>query len=201
MMDSKSRLSKVQTDAHQTHMRQMLKDLGVDMQSDGVQRTPERYVQAMQFLTSGYQEDIQALLHKALFDVSYDEMVIVRDIEFYSLCEHHMLPFFGRCHIGYIPNGKILGLSKLPRLVNIFARRLQVQERLTSDVANALQDVLHPQGVGVVVEAHHLCMMMRGVEKQRSYTVTSSMTGCFRDQESTRKEFLNLIRMGRESLL
>jgi len=164
---------------------------------DGLLRTPERLEKAMTFLTQGYDQDPAAVLKDALFDVEYNEMVIVRDVEFYSLCEHHMLPFFGRAHIAYIPNGKVVGLSKLARLVEIFSRRLQVQERLTKQVADALTDVLKPQGVGVVIEAQHLCMMMRGVEKQNSSTVTSAMTGVFMTQPHTRNEFLHLVRGGR----
>ncbi len=175
---------------------EMLRDLGEDPSRDGLLKTPERHLESMRFLTSGYKTDVQKILKKALFDVSYQDMVIVRDIEVYSLCEHHLLPFYGRCHIGYIPNGKVVGLSKLPRVVNAFSRRLQVQERLTNEIAEAIQHTLHPVGVGVVVEAYHLCMMMRGVEKQRSYTITSSMQGSFRNLE-TREEFLSLIRAPR----
>jgi GTP cyclohydrolase I len=148
---------------------------------------------ALEFLTRGYTEDPAAILHAAMFDVAYDEMVIVKDIEMYSLCEHHMLPFFGKVHVAYIPDGKVIGLSKVPRLVEVFARRLQVQERLTRQIAEAIQDAIHPQGVGVVVEARHLCMMMRGVEKQNSSTVTSAMLGVFQ-KHNTRTEFLSLIR-------
>ncbi len=148
---------------------------------------------ALAFLTKGYSEDANAILHDALFDVDYDEMVIVKDIEMYSLCEHHMLPFFGKVHVAYIPNGKVIGLSKIPRLVEVFARRLQVQERLTRQIADAIQDAIVPQGVGVVIEARHLCMMMRGVEKQNSSTVTSAMVGVFQKQ-NTRAEFLSLVR-------
>ena len=164
-----------------------------DPSRDGLLRTPERAAKAMDFLTGGYQQDPKQILTDALFDVDYDEMVIVRDIEMFSLCEHHMLPFFGRVHIAYIPNGKVVGLSKLPRLVDAFARRLQVQERMTRQIADAIADAIHPQGVGVVVEARHLCMMMRGVEKQNSSTVTSAMLGVFQ-QQPTRAEFLSLVR-------
>ena len=160
---------------------------------DGLERTPERVEKALEFLTRGYREDPNAILQSAMFDVAYDEMVIVKDIEMYSLCEHHMLPFFGKVHVAYIPDGKVIGLSKVPRLVEVFARRLQVQERLTREIAEAIQDAIHPQGVGVVVEARHLCMMMRGVEKQNSSTVTSAMLGVFQKQ-NTRAEFLSLIR-------
>jgi GTP cyclohydrolase IA len=149
---------------------------------------------AFQFLTKGYHEDPEAMLKKALFTVTYDEMVIVKDVEMFSQCEHHMLPFFGKVHVAYIPNGKVIGLSKIPRLIEIFSRRLQIQERLTTQIAETIQKVIQPQGVGVVIEARHLCMMMRGVEKQHSAAVTSSMLGCFRDEQETRTEFLSLIR-------
>ncbi len=162
---------------------------------DGLVKTPERAAKAMEFLTSGLKQDPAAILRGALFDVEYDEMVLVRDIEMYSLCEHHMLPFFGRVHIGYIPRGKVVGLSKLPRLVDVFARRLQVQERMTREIADALCEAVEPRGVGVVIEAQHLCMMMRGVEKQASQTVTSTMMGVFKEQP-TRQEFLSLVRAG-----
>ena len=158
-------------------------------------KTPERVERSLEFLTKGYREDPMEILHGALFDVAYDEMVIVKDIEMYSLCEHHMLPFFGKVHVAYIPDGKVIGLSKAPRLVDVFARRLQVQERLTRQIAEAIQEAIHPQGVGVVIEARHLCMMMRGVEKQNSSTVTSAMLGVFQKQ-NTRAEFLSLIRDG-----
>jgi GTP cyclohydrolase I len=164
-----------------------------DPTRDGLLKTPERVEKAMTFLTQGYHQDPQEILRAALFDVDYDEMVMVKDIEMYSLCEHHMLPFFGKVHIAYIPKGKVVGLSKLPRLVDVFARRLQVQERMTRAIANALQEAIAPQGVGVVVEARHLCMMMRGVEKQNSSTVTSSMSGVFLE-DKTRSEFLSLVR-------
>jgi GTP cyclohydrolase I len=175
-------------------VQEMIARLGEDPSREGLLRTPERVEKAFQFLTKGYTEDPEQLLKGALFTVNYDEMVIVKDIEMFSLCEHHMLPFFGKVHVAYIPNGKVIGLSKLPRLVEIFARRLQVQERLTTDIAETLMKVVQPQGVGVVVEARHLCMMMRGVEKQHSATVTSAMLGCFRDERETREEFLSLIR-------
>ena len=175
-------------------VHEMISRLGEDPSREGLSRTPERVEKAYQFLTKGYNEDPEQLLKSALFTVNYDEMVIVKDIEMFSLCEHHMLPFFGKVHIAYIPKGKVIGLSKLPRLVEIFARRLQVQERLTTDIAETLMKIVQPQGVGVVVEARHLCMMMRGVEKQHSATVTSAMLGCFRDEKETREEFLSLIR-------
>jgi GTP cyclohydrolase I len=164
-----------------------------DPTRDGLVKTPERVEKAMTFLTQGYRQDPQKILRAALFDVDYDEMVMVKDIEMYSLCEHHLLPFFGKVHIAYIPKGKVVGLSKLPRLVDVFARRLQVQERMTREIAGALQEAIAPQGVGVVVEARHLCMMMRGVEKQNSSTVTSSMSGVFLE-DKTRAEFLSLVR-------
>jgi GTP cyclohydrolase I len=172
---------------------ELLVRLGEDPQREGLVRTPERFAKAIQYLTKGYNEDPAEVLNGALFTVDYDEMVIVKDIEMFSLCEHHILPFFGKVHIAYIPKGKVLGLSKLPRLVEVFARRLQVQERLTVEIAEAIQEAVQPQGVGVVIEARHLCMMMRGVEKQHSATVTSSMIGAFRAQQ-TRQEFLALIR-------
>ncbi len=175
-------------------VREMLVRLGEDPDREGLTRTPERVKKAYDFLTRGYKEDPEALLRKALFTVTYDEMVIVKDIEMFSLCEHHMLPFFGKVHIAYIPNGKVIGLSKLPRLVEIFSRRLQIQERLTTQIAETIQKTIEPQGVGVVIEARHLCMMMRGVEKQHSSAVTSSMLGAFRDEHETREEFLALIR-------
>jgi GTP cyclohydrolase IA len=173
--------------------REILSRLGEDPDRDGLLTTPARVEKSMTFLTKGYDQDPAKVLHDALFDVDYDEMVIVKDVEMFSLCEHHMLPFFGKVHVAYIPNGKVIGLSKIPRLVEVFARRLQVQERLTRQVADAIQDAIKPQGVGVVIEARHLCMMMRGVEKQHSSTVTSAMVGCFRQKE-TRSEFLSLVR-------
>jgi GTP cyclohydrolase I len=167
--------------------------MGEDPDRDGLMRTPERVTKTMAYLTKGYQEDPLHLLRAALFDVDYDEMVIVKDVEMFSLCEHHMLPFFGKVHVAYIPKGKVIGLSKIPRLVEVFARRLQVQERLTRQIADSIQEAIKPQGVGVVIEARHLCMMMRGIEKQNSSTVTSAMVGCFRQKE-TRAEFLSLAR-------
>jgi GTP cyclohydrolase IA len=174
--------------------REMLLRLGEDPQREGLLRTPERMAQAMEFLTKGYQEDPQEILRGALFTEEYDEMVIVKDVEMFSLCEHHLLPFFGKVHVAYIPNGKVIGLSKIPRLIDVFARRLQVQERLTMQIAECIQQAIQPEGVGVVIEARHLCMMMRGVEKQHSAAVTSSMLGAFRNDENTRQEFLSLIR-------
>jgi len=175
-------------------VREMLVRLGEDPERKGLVRTPERVQKAFQFLTRGYKEDPETMLKKALFTVTYDEMVIVKDVEVFSLCEHHMLPFFGKVHVAYIPNGKVIGLSKIPRLIEIFSRRLQIQERLTTQIAETIQKVIQPQGVGVVIEARHLCMMMRGVEKQHSQAVTSSMLGCFREEQETRTEFLSLIR-------
>jgi GTP cyclohydrolase I len=172
----------------------MLVRLDEDPEREGLLRTPERVHKAFEFLTRGYNEDPEAMLKNALFTVTYDEMVIVKDVEMFSLCEHHMLPFFGKVHVAYIPNGKVIGLSKIPRLIETFSRRLQIQERLTTQIAETIQKVIQPQGVGVVIEARHLCMMMRGVEKQHSAAVTSSMLGCFRDEHETRTEFLSLIR-------
>ncbi len=174
--------------------RELLVRLGEDPKREGLLRTPERMERALRYLTRGYEEDPEKMLKGALFTVGYDEMVIVKDIEMFSLCEHHLLPFFGKVHVAYIPNGKVIGLSKIPRLIDIFARRLQVQERLTTQIAETIHNVIEPQGVGVVIEARHLCMMMRGVEKQHSAAVTSSMLGCFRQEQETREEFLALIR-------
>ncbi|MEA2670775.1 MAG: cyclohydrolase [Chloroflexota bacterium] len=179
----------------------LLHRLGEDPAREGLQRTPERVARSLGFLTSGYRQDVHEVLNGAVFKEPYSEMVLVRDIELYSLCEHHMLPFYGRAHVAYVPEGRVVGLSKLPRLVEMFARRLQVQERLTSEIAEALDRVLAPQGVGVVVEAVHLCMMMRGVQKQNSQTVTSSMRGVFLTDQRTRAEFLALIRGGRGSAM
>ncbi len=170
--------------------------LGEDIERDGLRQTPKRYARVMRELTQGYDQDPQEVLRSAMFDVSYDEMVIVKDIEVFSLCEHHMLPFFGRMHIAYIPQKKVIGLSKTARIVDIFARRLQIQERLTQQVAETIQGAIEPAGVGVVCEAQHLCMMMRGVEKQHSATITSAMLGVFRDNPKTREEFLSLVSAG-----
>ena len=175
-------------------VHEMLIRLGEDPEREGLTRTPARVHKALQFLTKGYKDDPEALLRKALFTVTYDEMVIVKDVEMFSLCEHHMLPFFGKVHVAYIPNGKVIGLSKIPRLIEVFSRRLQIQERLTTQIAETIQKTIEPQGVGVVIEARHLCMMMRGVEKQHSSAVTSSMLGSFREEVETRTEFLSLIR-------
>ena len=177
----------------------MLKELGEEPGRDGLQRTPVRVAKALRFLTGGYDQDPHKILNDALFDVSYDEMVIVRDIEIYSLCEHHMLPFFGRAHVAYIPNGKVLGLSKIPRLVEMFARRLQVQERLTQEIGAILDEVLRPKGVAVVVEAIHLCMMMRGVSQQNAFAITSSLRGEFEANSKTRSEFMELLRHQKKS--
>jgi len=175
-------------------MRGILKHLGEDPSRDGLVATPRRVAKSLRFLTSGYRQDVDKVLNGALFDVCYDEMVIVKDIEVFSLCEHHLLPFFGRCHVAYIPSNKVIGLSKLPRIVDVFARRLQVQERLTTEIAYTIMDKIKPLGVGVVIEARHLCMIMRGVEKQNSVAVTSTMLGCFRDDRRTREELLSLLR-------
>lgn len=175
-------------------VKRQLQLLGEDPQRDGLARTPARVAKAFEFFTKGYSQDPTVVLNDALFDVHSDEMIIVKDIDFYSLCEHHLLPFFGKCHIAYLPSSKVVGLSKLPRLVEVFARRLQVQERMTTDIAQAIQQLIKPLGVGVVIEAQHLCMAMRGVEKQNSYALTSAMLGAFREDARTRSEFLNLIR-------
>jgi GTP cyclohydrolase IA len=176
-------------------IRSILTKIGEDPKRDGLANTPERVDRSLRFLTSGYRMNADELLNRALFDVAYDEMVIVRDIEMFSLCEHHLLPFFGKCHVGYIPNGRVIGLSKIPRLVDMYARRLQVQERLTTQIAETINEKVHPRGVAVVIEAQHLCMIMRGVEKQHSIAVTSSMLGVFKDNQNTRNEFLNLVQI------
>ncbi len=175
------------------HFRQILEDIGEDPGRQGLVKTPHRAAKAIEFLTSGYQQDIDKILNKAVFDEDYDEMVIVKDIEFYSLCEHHILPFWGKCHVGYIPEKRIIGLSKIPRIVNMFARRLQVQERLTREIAEALENALEPQGVAVIIEGQHMCMMARGVEKQEPRMTTSVMRGTFRENNSTRAEFLQCV--------
>jgi GTP cyclohydrolase I len=174
--------------------RQMIALLGEDPNRDGLRKTPERFEKALRFLTSGYHQDPDKLLNGAMFNVCYDEMVVVKDIEVFSLCEHHLLPFFGKCHVAYLPNKRVIGLSKIARLVNMYARRLQIQERLTNQIARAIQDKISPEGVGVIIEARHLCMVMRGVEKQNSQAVTSAMLGAFRENKQTRDEFLSLIR-------
>ncbi len=173
--------------------RELLVRLGEDPQREGLLRTPDRMAKALQYLTKGYHEDPKDVLNGALFTEDYDEMVIVKDVEMFSMCEHHVLPFYGKVHVAYVPNGKVIGLSKVPRLIDVFARRLQVQERLTTQIAETIMETIQPQGVGVVIEARHLCMMMRGVEKQHSAAVTSSMLGLFRDCQETRSEFLSLI--------
>jgi GTP cyclohydrolase IA len=175
-------------------MREVLVELGENPDREGLVRTPLRTEKALTYLTSGYSADLNAIVNGALFDVEYDEMVIVKDIEFFSLCEHHLLPFYGKAHVAYLPGRKVIGLSKLPRIVDVFARRLQVQERMTQQIAETIQDVLKPKGVGVICEARHFCMMMRGVEKQHSGTVTSSMLGAFRENKETRDEFLALVK-------
>lgn len=174
-------------------IEQLLIGIGEDPKREGLAATPRRVAKAYEFLTKGYHEDIKKVLNGAIFNEKYSEMVIVKDIDFFSMCEHHMLPFFGKAHVAYIPNGKIVGLSKIPRIVEVFSRRLQVQERLTQQIAEILYEALTPEGVGVVVEARHMCMMMRGVEKQNSIATTSAMLGVFRDDSRTRGEFLHLI--------
>ncbi len=178
-------------------VRQLVTVLGEDPQREGLSRTPARAARALRHLTSGYNVDVKQLLNGALFSVCYDEMVIVRDIELFSLCEHHLLPFYGKCHVAYLPDKKVIGLSKIPRLVDAFSRRLQIQERLTQQIATTIQEAIHPQGVGVIIEARHLCMMMRGVEKQHSSAVTSAMLGEFRENHQTRQEFLSLVKSER----
>jgi GTP cyclohydrolase I len=175
-------------------IRQLLVELGEDPDREGLLRTPHRVEKALRFLTGGYQADIKAVLNDALFTVDYSEMVVVKDIDFYSLCEHHLLPFFGKCHVAYIPRTRVIGLSKIPRLVDVFARRLQIQERMTNQIAETIREAIDPLGVAVVVEGTHLCMSMRGVEKQNSFAVTSAMLGAFREQPTTRMEFLELIK-------
>ena len=175
-------------------IKEILKNLGENPKREGLLNTPSRVEKSLRFLTKGYKETVEETLNGALFTVQYDEMVIVRDIEIYSLCEHHLLPFFGKCHVGYLPSDKVIGLSKIPRLVDIFARRLQVQERLTEQIADTIEEAVQPRGVGVVIEAQHLCMMMRGVQKQSTKMITSSMRGTFRKDQRSRLEFLNLLR-------
>jgi len=176
-----------------SHMREVIRALGEDTERGGLVRTPERVEKALHYLTSGYSADLKQIVNGALFDVDYDEMVLVRDIEFFSLCEHHMLPFYGKMHVAYVPDRKVIGLSKIPRIVDVFARRLQIQERLTQQVAETIQELINPRGVAVICEARHFCMMMRGVEKQHSGAVTSAMLGAFRDNRETRNEVLALV--------
>jgi len=202
MMAKRNRKGQEATGAHEQETRlqavveQMITLLGEDPHRHGLEKTPERVAKALRFMTQGYKLNIDHILNGALFPIEYDEMVIVKDIDFFSLCEHHLLPFFGRCHVGYLPSKRVVGLSKIPRVVDVFSRRLQVQERLTVQIAEALQAKLKPRGVGVVIEARHLCMMMRGVEKQNTVAVSSSMLGAFRRQQQTRDEFLRLIGRG-----
>jgi GTP cyclohydrolase I len=197
MKSNKARVEVMQTPREDLRIAPLVKDilrlLGEDPAREGLQRTPERVEQALKFLTSGYRVDVRKLLNGALYDVKYDEMVVVKDIEFFSMCEHHLLPFYGKVHVAYLPKQKVIGLSKIPRIVDAFARRLQIQERLTQQVAETIQEVLDPVGVGVICEARHFCMMMRGVEKQHSGAMTSAMLGDFRDRKSTRDEFLSLV--------
>jgi GTP cyclohydrolase I len=176
------------------HVREIIRLVGEDPEREGLRKTPERYQKALKFLTSGYHQNVDHVLNGATFSVCYDEMVVVKDIEFFSLCEHHLLPFFGKAHVAYLPSKKVIGLSKIARLVNMFARRLQIQERMTSQIADAIKEKIAPQGVGVIIEARHLCMQMRGVEKQHGQAVTSAMLGAFRENKQTRDEFLALIR-------
>jgi GTP cyclohydrolase I len=197
-MKANKAVVKVMTPQREEHsiadgMEEILRKLGEDPQREGLLKTPERFEKAMQFLTSGYKMNVKEVANGALFSVEYDEMVIVKDIEFFSLCEHHLLPFYGKMHVAYLPKGKVIGLSKIPRIVDVFARRLQVQERLTQEVAEAIEDVVDPKGVGIICEARHFCMMMRGVEKQHSGTITSAMLGSFRTRKETRDEFLSLV--------
>jgi GTP cyclohydrolase I len=187
------------SDAMEALVESVLKELGEDPARDGLLRTPQRVASALRFLTGGYRQDPREILNDALFEVSYDEMVLVKDVDFYSLCEHHMLPFFGRAHVAYIPDGRVVGLSKIPRLVQMYAHRLQVQERLTVEIAEIIEQVLAPKGVAVVVEAVHLCMMMRGVEQQNAFAITSSLKGDFQSDGKTRAEFMELIRHQRKS--
>ncbi|MBI4166832.1 MAG: GTP cyclohydrolase I FolE [Acidobacteria bacterium] len=191
----KQRSGRMVTDPLEESIRRIIQEIGEDPGRDGLLRTPRRVAESMRFLTSGYQQNVDRVLNGALYEVAYDEMVIVKDIEVFSMCEHHLLPFFGRCHVAYIPTKKVIGLSKIPRLVDLFARRLQVQERLTTQIAETIMEKINPRGVGVVIEAKHLCMIMRGVEKQNSVAVTSAMLGVFRHEIETREEFLALVRM------
>ena len=184
---------KVESETIAQHMKAVLAGLGEDPEREGLLRTPDRSEKALRFLTSGYSTDVHQIVNGALFNVKYDEMVIVKDIEFFSLCEHHLLPFFGKMHVAYLPNERVIGLSKIPRIVDVFARRLQIQERLTQQIAETIQELVSPRGVGVICEARHFCMMMRGVEKQHSGTVTSAMLGSFRTNKESRDELLSLV--------
>jgi GTP cyclohydrolase IA len=181
-------------------MKEVLARIGEDPEREGLRRTPERVDQALRFLTSGYGKDVRKIVNGALYEVKYDEMVVMKDIEFFSLCEHHLLPFFGKVHVAYLPAARVLGLSKIPRIVDVFARRLQIQERMTQEIARTIQEIVEPVGVGVICEARHFCMMMRGVEKQHSGVTTSAMLGAFRDRKSTRDEFLSLVNHGKSEL-
>ena len=183
----------MKSDTVEKCVKTLLKEIGEDVNREGLKKTPHRVAKAYEFLTQGYHKKIKDVLNGAVFNEKYDEMVIVKDIDFYSMCEHHLLPFFGKVHIAYIPDGKIVGLSKIPRIVDVFARRLQVQERMTQEIADTIDEYLSPKGVGVVVEAYHMCMMMRGVEKQNSTTTTSAMHGIFKSDARTRMEFVNLM--------
>ncbi len=178
-------------------VRRLLVQLGEQPDREGLEKTPKRVVASLKYLTSGYQKDVEQILNGAIFEEKYDEMVVLKDIELFSLCEHHLLPFYGKCHVAYVPDGKIVGLSKIPRLVEVFSRRLQVQERLTSQIAECLMEALNPRGVGVIIEALHLCMAMRGVEKNNAVCLTSSMLGVFRSDQRSRQEFLSLINQGK----
>lgn len=178
--------------------KSLLKELGEDPKREGLIKTPLRVAKAWEYLSQGYNQNVEKLINNAIFSENYDQMVVVKDVEFYSMCEHHLLPFFGHAHIAYIPNGKIIGLSKIPRLVDMFARRLQVQERMTQEIANSLNDALNPSGVAIIIEAQHMCMQMRGVEKKKSYMSTSSMVGIFRSDNKTRKEFLDIIKLDKK---
>ncbi|HXA57417.1 MAG TPA: GTP cyclohydrolase I FolE [Candidatus Acidoferrum sp.] len=189
--------AKIESESIADLVRKMLIKIGEDPGREGLEKTPQRFEKAIRYLTSGYDQDPEKVLNGARFSVAYDEMVVVKDIEVYSLCEHHLLPFFGKCHVAYLPNKQVVGLSKIARLVNVYARRLQIQERLTSQIAQALEDKLRPQGVGVIIEARHMCMVMRGVEKQGSVAVTSAMLGKFREDKQTRDEFLSLVKSGK----
>jgi len=186
-------MKKERSESIASHMAEVIRALGEDPERGGLVRTPERVEKALRYLTSGYSADVKQVVNGALFDVKYDEIVLVRDIEFFSMCEHHMLPFFGKMHVAYLPDTKVIGLSKIPRIVDVFARRLQIQERLTQEVAETIQELINPRGVAVICEARHFCMMMRGVEKQHSGAVTSAMLGAFRDNRETRNEVLSLV--------